>query len=99
MKRTALVLSVVIVLAVGLLGATQETKQPLKQEIVNLGFPVASEGISGIETEGTMDDAMRLNLHLRTGHRVLVLLKEFQAVDPDELFAGPEAEVAAASFD
>jgi putative N6-adenine-specific DNA methylase len=58
----------------------------LKQEIVNLGFPVSSEGISGVETEGTMDDAMRLNLHLRTGHRVLVLLKEFQAAAPDELF-------------
>jgi type II secretory pathway component GspD/PulD (secretin) len=38
MKRTALVLSVVIVLAVGLLGATQETKQPLKQEIVKLNY-------------------------------------------------------------
>jgi len=58
----------------------------LKQEIVSLGFPVSSEGISGVETEGTMDDAMRLNLHLRTGHRVLVLLKEFQAAAPDELF-------------
>jgi len=38
MKRTALVLSVVIVLAVGLFGATQETKQPLKQEIIKLNY-------------------------------------------------------------
>ncbi len=58
----------------------------LRREIAGLGFPVASEGISGVETEGTMDDAMRLNLHLRTGHRVLLLLKEFQAAAPDELF-------------
>lgn len=58
----------------------------LKQELLNLGFPVLSEVISGVETEGDMDDAMRLNLYLRTGHRVLVLLKEFQANDPDELF-------------
>jgi len=58
----------------------------LKQEVLDLGLPVLSELVSGIETEGSMDDAMSLNLRLRTGHRVLVLLKEFQAASPDELF-------------
>jgi 23S rRNA G2445 N2-methylase RlmL len=58
----------------------------LKQELGALRFPVVSEQIAGIETEGTLDDAMRLNLFLRTGHRVLFLLKEFRAVNSDELY-------------
>ncbi len=58
----------------------------LKQEILGLGFPVLSETIAGIETEGTLNDTMRLNLYLRTGHRVLFLLKEFTAVDADALY-------------
>jgi putative N6-adenine-specific DNA methylase len=58
----------------------------LKQELTSLGFPLLSEAIAGIETEGSMDDAMRLNLSLRTGHRVLVVLREFAAKDPDEMF-------------
>jgi 23S rRNA G2445 N2-methylase RlmL len=58
----------------------------LKQEILALGFPVLSETASSIETEGTLDDAPRLNLFLRTGHRVLFLIKEFRAQSPDELY-------------
>jgi len=34
-----------------------------------LGFPIISETVAGIETEGTMDDTLRLNLLLRTGYR------------------------------
>jgi len=58
----------------------------LKQELLALDFPVLSEHVAGIETEGGLDDALRLNLHLRTGHRVLVLLKEFEANHADELY-------------
>jgi putative N6-adenine-specific DNA methylase len=58
----------------------------LKQELLSLGFPLLSEAIAGIETKGSLDDVMRLNLSLRTGHRVLVVLREFAAKDPDELF-------------
>ena len=58
----------------------------LKEELLKLGFPVLSETLAGIETEGTIDDTMRLNLHLRTGHRVLFLLREFIAADADALY-------------
>ena len=58
----------------------------LKQELLGLGFPVLSETVAGIETEGTIEDTMRLNLHLRTGHRVLFLLMEFIAADADALY-------------
>lgn len=58
----------------------------LKQELLILDFPVLSENLSGVETEGSLDDAMRLNLFLRTGHRVLFVLKEFTAGNADELY-------------
>ncbi len=58
----------------------------LKKEIIQLGFPVLSEGIAGIGTEGTIDDTLALNLLLRTGHHVLFLIKEFHARDADDLY-------------
>jgi len=58
----------------------------LKEELRLLEFPVLSEGIASVETEGTMDDAMRLNLFVRTGHRALFFLERFKARDPDELY-------------
>jgi len=58
----------------------------LREEILHLGFPVLSETIAGIATEGTMDDTLRLNLFLRTGHRVLFLIREFTARDADDLY-------------
>jgi putative N6-adenine-specific DNA methylase len=44
--------------------------------------------MAGVETEGTMEDAMRLNLFLRTGQRVLLLLRKLEARNADELYAG-----------
>jgi 23S rRNA G2445 N2-methylase RlmL len=58
----------------------------LREEILHLGFPVLDETIAGIATEGTMDDTLRLNLFLRTGHRVLFLIREFTARDADGLY-------------
>jgi 23S rRNA G2445 N2-methylase RlmL len=58
----------------------------LREEILHLGFPVLDETIAGIATEGTMDDTLRLNLFLRTGHRVLFLIREFSARDADALY-------------
>lgn len=58
----------------------------LKQELIDKSFPVLSENIAGVETEGSLDDAMFLNLQLRTGHRVLFTLKEFRAGDAEELY-------------
>jgi putative N6-adenine-specific DNA methylase len=58
----------------------------LKQEILSLGLPIRSETVSGVETEGTLEDTLRLNLFIRTGHRVLYLINEFKARSPDELY-------------
>jgi putative N6-adenine-specific DNA methylase len=58
----------------------------LKEEVLSLGLPSLSEGVADVETEGTMVGAIRLNLYLRTGQRVLFLLEEFDAHGPDELY-------------
>ena len=58
----------------------------LREEVSALGLPVVSEGASSIETEGTLEDAMMLNLFVRTGQRILFLLKEFSAKNPEELY-------------
>ena len=58
----------------------------LKEEVLSLGFPVVSETIAGVATEGTIDDTLRLNLLLRTAHRVLFLLSDFTARDDNELY-------------
>jgi putative N6-adenine-specific DNA methylase len=58
----------------------------LKQEVLSLGFPILSQNISEVETEGTLEDTMRLNLLIRTGHRVLYRLESFKTRTPDELY-------------
>lgn len=58
----------------------------LKDELRLLEFPIHSEGTASVETEGTMEDAMRLNLFIRTGHRILFFLERFKAKTPDELY-------------
>jgi putative N6-adenine-specific DNA methylase len=58
----------------------------LREELVQLGFPVVSETIAGVTTEGTFDDTLQLNLMLRTGHRVLFLISNFRALDADALY-------------
>lgn len=60
----------------------------LAEEVIALGFPILAEGEAAIETEGTLADTMRLNLHIRTGHRILYLLSEFHAENPDGLYTG-----------
>lgn len=58
----------------------------LKEELRLLECPILSEGVASVETGGTMDDAMRLNLFIRTGHRILFLMERFKARHPDELY-------------
>jgi len=58
----------------------------LAEELGLLQFPIRQERLLGIETEGTLANCMRLNLLSRTGHRVLFLLREFTANNPEELY-------------
>ncbi len=60
----------------------------LADEVRALGFPILMEGEAAVETEGTLADTMRLNLHIRTGHRVLFLIETFEAANPEELYSG-----------
>ncbi len=64
----------------------------LKQELISLGFSVLYEQSAGVETEGTLDDTLRLNLSIRTGHRVLYLLREFPARNAEDLYREVFAE-------
>ena len=59
----------------------------LAEEIRALGLPVTWCGETAVETEGSLEDTMRLNLRLRTAHRVFYMIGEFHAEDPDELYA------------
>jgi len=58
----------------------------LAGEFSSLPFPVLRAGETAVETEGNLEDAMRLNLHLRTAHRVLLGLCAFRAEGPEELY-------------
>jgi 23S rRNA G2445 N2-methylase RlmL len=58
----------------------------LKQELLSLNFPIISEAVAGVETVGTLGDTQKLDLFLRTAHRVLFVLKEFTAKDADALY-------------
>jgi putative N6-adenine-specific DNA methylase len=60
----------------------------LAGEVCALGFADPIEGEASVETVGTLADAMRLNLHIRTGHRVLYRLAAFQAENPEGLYRG-----------
>ncbi|MBF0244511.1 MAG: class I SAM-dependent RNA methyltransferase [Planctomycetes bacterium] len=58
----------------------------LRRELEGLGMPILGEGLTTVETRGTLDDAQRLNFHLRTALHVLILLKELNCKDADELY-------------
>jgi putative N6-adenine-specific DNA methylase len=56
----------------------------LAREMAALGLP-GRELAAGVLAAGTLDDCMRLNLSLRTGHRVLLELANMRAETPDAL--------------
>lgn len=64
----------------------KELSQILSQEIEALGYTVRAVYPAAVEVEGSLTDAMRLNIYLRTAHRVQFLLDSFQAESPDTLY-------------
>ena len=58
----------------------------LAQEIRDLGFTVGRTTETTVETEGTLEDCMRLNMNLRTAYRVLYTLDRFRASNPNQLY-------------
>ncbi len=59
----------------------------LASEIAALGFRTGRVSETAVETEGTLADCMKLNLHLRTAHRVLYALDRFRARNANQLYA------------
>lgn len=60
----------------------------LHAEASELGLAKLERQVGGVYFEGTLDDALRANLWLRTAIRVLMRLARFEAKDGDALYAG-----------
>lgn len=58
----------------------------LEAELKGLGFKETRPLEAGVEVRGTLRDCMRLNLWVRTGHRVLFELRRMDAPGPDDLY-------------
>lgn len=58
----------------------------LQKEVTNLGYPIINAFQTGVELRGTMQDCIRLNLHLRCASQVMYSLKQFTCNNPDELY-------------
>ena len=59
----------------------------LEREVAALGMKVTWRGETAVETEGTLADCMKLNLHVRTGHRVFYMVGGYGGVShPDDLY-------------
>lgn len=58
----------------------------LAREIESLGLPIIAMHPAAVQTQGTLEDCMRLNLWLRTAHRVLLRLGAWSARNADEMY-------------
>jgi 23S rRNA G2445 N2-methylase RlmL len=58
----------------------------LEKEMIALGFTPKNTFVTGVEVYGTLNDCIKLNLHLRTASQVLYSLKTFYCNHPDDLY-------------
>ena len=63
-------------------------EQITKRQLFSLGYEKAPAENGRIAIEGTWEDVARLNVFLRSGERVLILLSRFKALTFDELYEG-----------
>jgi putative N6-adenine-specific DNA methylase len=63
----------------------------LARELEALGHEPQRSDRTGVEFTGTLNEAMRLNLQLRTALHVLYRLKSFRCHSPDELYRATRA--------
>ena len=63
-------------------------EQTTKRQLLTLGFDKAPADNGRLEVEGDWQDVARLNVFLRSGERVLIVLDKFTAVTFDELYEG-----------
>lgn len=69
-----------------LITCPREIPPILAREVESLSLPVQRVLPAAVETSGTLDDCMRLNLWLRTAHRVLLRLGSWSARSADEMY-------------
>ncbi|MGE4265907.1 MAG: class I SAM-dependent RNA methyltransferase [Deferribacterales bacterium] len=69
-----------------LITCPKEIPQYLEKELKELGFPVIYTRKAAVATEGTLNDCIFLNMHIRTGHRVLWCLDKYRIQNPDVLY-------------
>ncbi|MES1226093.1 MAG: class I SAM-dependent RNA methyltransferase [Bacteroidota bacterium] len=58
----------------------------LEQEVKELGFEVEDSFVTGVKLKGTINDCIKLNLNLRCASQVLYSLKQFNAVNADDIY-------------
>jgi putative N6-adenine-specific DNA methylase len=58
----------------------------LEKEIIALGYTPVKVFLTGVELQGTMQDCIKLNLHLRCASQVLLSIKEFYCDHPEDLY-------------
>lgn len=58
----------------------------VREEVTALGYDVMNEGYTTVETRGTFEDAIRLNIHLRSANHVYFLIQKFIAATIDDLY-------------
>ncbi|PSL43140.1 putative N6-adenine-specific DNA methylase [Chitinophaga niastensis] len=59
----------------------------LEQEVKELGFTVEETFVTGVRLNATLNECIRLNLNLRCASQVLYSLKQFEALDADEIYS------------
>lgn len=69
-----------------LITCPKEIPQYLETELKKLGYPILYTRKAAVATEGTLEDCMFLNMHIRTGHRVLYLLEKTRVQNGDVLY-------------
>ena len=62
------------------------TENVLREELQEFGFKVIGRDRLHVSVNGTLNDAIKLNLKLRTAHRVLYHLQTFKAFDLGRLY-------------
>ena len=60
----------------------------LQQEVEELGFTIDETFVTGVKLKATMNECIKLNLHLRCASQVLYSLRQFTATDPDAVYQG-----------
>ena len=58
----------------------------LAEEVTRLGYEVIEVHTAAVELRGTLEDCMRINLWVRTGHRVLFELADAPCDTPGQLY-------------